>query len=126
MNKKRRGRKRRERESRREEQRHRREKGRMKRTSECFCWSAVVGKKKKEKSIYSTQGKLTFVAEFSVRVHVVKMAEPLPSTNATPPTFCEQKKEEEERRGREKKKRRTGKGEKREGRKIMSGCLLVL
>jgi len=37
---------------------------------------------------------------FSDRVQVVKMAEPLPATNATPP-FYEQKKEEEEKEERE-------------------------
>ena len=67
-------------------------------------------------------GKLTFVAEFSVRVHVVKMAEPLLSTYATPP-FCGQRKnrkkkkrEREQKRGTEAKSRRE-KGE----RKITSG-----
>ena len=44
---------------------------------------------------------------------MVKMAEPLLSTNATPP-FCEQKKKKRKKKNREReKKRRTGTGEKR-------------
>ena len=56
------------------------------------------------------------------------MAEPLPVTYATPPTFCEQK-EEEERRGKERRRgeQRTGTGEKKkeynEDNVRMSACL---
>jgi hypothetical protein len=57
------------------------------------------------------------VAEFSVRVHVVKMAEPLCVTRTTPP-YCEQKnkrkKEERERERRREEQRQRGEKKKDE------------
>ena len=91
-----------------------------------LCWSLLVGKKKK-KNYLAHRGKLTFVAEFSVRVHVVKMAEPLLVTYATPPVCEQKKKRKKKKRGREKKRGTEAQERKRREKnnvRVSAGCCL--